>query len=76
MTVADLIAELQKLPPYADVAVALDVPDAELCDTDGDPVTVNLVPDMDCFGCTEVRNEGTWVQLVGGGPYYPMVGID
>lgn len=76
MTVADLIAELSKLPPHLDVAVALDIGETEMSDMDGDPVTVNIIPDLECFGLSDVRNEGTWVQLVGAGPYYPIVGIE
>lgn len=75
MTVSDLIAELQKLPPFADVAVALDVPENTV-PTEAGEMDYPLTPDLECFGCSEVRNEGTWVQLVGSGPYYPMVGLD
>ena len=73
MTVADLIAELSKLPPHADVAVALDCPE-NMADTETGPMAYPLVPDLECFGLTDIRHEGTWVQLVGAGPYYPMVG--
>lgn len=70
MTVADLIAELSKLPPHAEVAVALEMHDYEACDVNGDPVVLNLVSDVDCFALTEVVNEGTWVNLIGAGPWY------
>jgi hypothetical protein len=73
MTVADLIAELSKLPAHYDVAVALDYPENSIATEDGEK-PYPLVPDCECFGLTDVRDEGTWVQLVGAGPFYPMVG--
>jgi hypothetical protein len=73
VTVADLIAELSKLPAHADVAVALDYPD-NMADTEDGPMAYPLVPELECFGLSDVRHEGTWVQLVGAGPYYPMTG--
>lgn len=71
MTAADLIAELSKLPPHTEVACAIDYPDAELVDTEGEPVRVSLLPECECFALTEIHWRGTWVQLVGGGTFFP-----
>lgn len=64
MTVSDLIAELQKLPPHLPVYSALDGDDYELCDVNGDHCTVNLTRELDCYPVTYVRYEGTSVELV------------
>lgn len=70
MTVADLIDELRKLEPHQNVAVALFQSGVEACDEYGQPVTLNYVPDLDCFGVERVEPMGSWVRLIGSGPYY------
>lgn len=70
MNIADLIAELQKLPPHLPVAVGIDADEYELCDTGGERCVVNLDEDLDCFGLTEVVNEGRVVRLIGRGMHW------
>lgn len=70
MTVADLIAELQKMPGYAPVGCALYKADIAAHDVDGEPVTLNYHPDLDCFGVELVETMGTWVRITGSGPHF------
>lgn len=70
MTVADLIAELRRYPGHLQIACALDADYWEMHDHAGQPYTATLSPDLDCLGLTEIRNQGTWLQLIGGGYYY------
>ena len=65
ITVADLIAELQKLPGHLPVYAALDADDYDACDTRGLPVSLNLTPELDCLSVDRVAYEGTHVEIIG-----------
>jgi hypothetical protein len=65
MTVAELIAELGRYPGYLPVYSALDGADYEMCDTKGEPFTVNLTRELDCLAVERVVYEGTRLEIVG-----------
>jgi hypothetical protein len=70
MNVADLIAELQKLPPHLQVACALDVGETTEVDVEGREIRLNVMKACDCYAATYLENMGTWVRLVADGPHF------